>query len=279
MGLRIASNVSAEVIQKNLEHQQAKATKEMEKLSSGKRINRAADDAAGLAAATNLEAHVRGLQQATRNANDGISFIQTAEGGLNEIGSILVRLRELTIQSASDTVGDNERGLLDKEYQELIKEINRISEATTFNGTNVINGHGKGVLRFHVGAFAGEVNEISFDSDSANTSSDNIGVTDTSVITKDSALSTIEHIDEAINRVSIKRAEMGAIQSRLQSTVQNLDTQRINHEHAASVIRDTDVAESSAKLAVAQIGISAAISTLAQANTLPFAATRLLDKG
>ena len=175
MGLRIATNIASQSVQKNLKEVSNAGNSELERLSSGKRITKAADDAAGLAIATNLEAQTRGLRQATRNANDGVSLVQTAEGGLNETSNILVRLRELTIQSASDTVGDKERGFLDKEYQQLTKEIDRISESTTFNGTNLLNGNGK-QMDFQVGSFAGEQNKITFDAAETNSSSENIGV-------------------------------------------------------------------------------------------------------
>ena len=172
MGLRIATNIASQSVQRNLKEVSNSGNAELEKLSSGKRITKAADDAAGLAISTNLEAQTKGLRQATRNANDGISLVQTAEGGLAETSNILIRLRELSIQSASDTVGDNERGLLEKEYQQLSKEIDRISESTAFNGTQLLNGKGRGTMDFQVGAFAGEQNKITFDSSETNSSSD-----------------------------------------------------------------------------------------------------------
>ena len=144
MGLRIATNIASQQVQKNLKEVSGEGNASLEKLSSGKRITKASDDAAGLAIATNLEAQTKGLRQASRNANDGISLVQTAEGGLNETTNILTRLRELTIQAASDTVGESERGFLDKEYQQLNTEIDRISESTVFNGTQLLNGEGRG---------------------------------------------------------------------------------------------------------------------------------------
>ncbi len=176
MGLRIATNVASQTVQKNLKEVSNAGNAELERLSSGKRITKAADDAAGLAISTNLEAQTKGLRQATRNANDGISLVQTAEGGLNETTNILVRLRELTIQASSDTVGEQERGFLDKEYQQLTTEIDRIAASTTFNGTQLLNGEGKGSMDFQVGAFAGEQNRITFDSSESDSSADSIGV-------------------------------------------------------------------------------------------------------
>ena len=276
MGLRIATNIASQNVQKNLKEVSTAGNAQLEKLSSGKRITKASDDAAGLAIATNLEAQTKGLRQASRNANDGISLVQTAEGGLNETTNILTRLRELTIQASSDTVGDTERGFLNKEYQQLNKEIDRISESTTFNGTQLLNGKGKGKMDFQVGAFAGEQNRISFDSSESDASAASIGVGGTSIAEKDSALDAIGNVDKAIEKVSGQRATLGSIQSRLQSTVKNLEVQTINQDSARSVIQDVDVAEASAALASNQVVKNAAVSTLAQANQIPNSALRLI---
>lgn len=276
MGLRIATNIASQTVQKNLKQVSDKSADSLNKLSSGQRITKAADDAAGLAIATNLEAQTRGLRQATRNANDGISLIQTAEGGLNEVTNILTRMRELTIQASSDTVGENERGFLDKEYQQLVQEVDRISESTTFNGAQLLNGEGSGSLDFQVGAFSGEQNRITFDSSEANASSGAIGVGGTGIADKGDALDSIASIDEAITQVSGQRATLGSIQSRLQSTVSNLEIQTINQDSARSVIQDVDVAHEAAKLAANEVVKSAGVTTLAQANGLPNSALRLV---
>ena len=277
MGLRIATNIASQTVQKNLKQVSGEGNSELERLSSGKRITKAADDAAGLAISTNLEAQTKGLRQATRNANDGISLVQTAEGGLNETSNILVRLRELTIQAASDTVGDTERGFLNKEFSELSKEVDRISEATTFNGSQLLNGKGKGSMDFQVGAFAGEQNKITFDSGETDSSTSSIGIAGSGVGGKDDALSAISVVDSAISKVSGQRANLGSIQSRLASTVKNLEVQTINQDNARSVIQDVDVAEASAKLASNTVTKNAAVSTLAQANQLPMSALRLIQ--
>ena len=276
MGLRIATNIASQNVQKNLKDVSNAGNSELEKLSSGKRITKASDDAAGLAIATNLEAQTKGLRQATRNANDGISLVQTAEGGLSETSNILVRLRELTIQSASDTVGESERGFLDKEYQQLTKEVDRISDSTTFNGSQLLNGKGKGTLDFQVGAFAGEQNKIQFDSSETNSSASSIGISGSGIASKDDALSAISNVDKAIETVSGQRANLGSIQSRLGSTVKNLETQTINQDSARSVIQDVDVAESSAALASNNVVKNAGVATLAQANQIPNSALRLI---
>jgi len=277
MGLRIATNIASQSVQKNLKEVSNAGNAQLEKLSSGKRITKASDDAAGLAIATNLEAQTKGLRQATRNANDGISLIQTAEGGLNETSNILVRLRELTVQAASDTVGEQERGFLDKEYQQLSKEVDRISESTTFNGSQLLNGKGKGTMDFQVGAFAGEQNIITFDSSETDSSTSSIGIKGTGIGNKDEALSAISSVDDAISKVSGQRANLGSIQSRLGSTVKNLETQTINQDGARSVIQDVDVAEASAALASNNVVKNAAVSTLAQANQIPNSALRLIS--
>jgi flagellin len=277
MGLRIATNIASQSVQKNLKDVSNAGNSELEKLSSGKRITKAADDAAGLAISTNLEAQTKGLRQATRNANDGISLVQTAEGGLSETSNILVRLRELTIQAASDTVGEQERGFLDKEYQQLSKEVDRISESTTFNGTQLLNGKGKGSMDFQVGAFAGEQNKITYESGESDASASSIGIGGTGIANKDDALTAISNVDQAIEKVSGQRANLGSIQSRLGSTVKNLETQTINQDSARSVIQDVDVAEASAALASNNVVKNAAVSTLAQANQIPNSALRLIS--
>ncbi len=276
MGLRILTNVAAEAVMKNLRDSSEKTTDQLERLSSGKRIIQASDDAAGLAIATNLHAQTAGLKQATRNANDGISLVQTAEGGLNEVSNILIRLRELAVQSASDTVGVQERGFLDEEYQQLTTEIDRISGSTKFNGTSLLDGKGGGVLDFQIGAFAEKNNVIQFDSREADTSTGSIGISGSAVSAKGSALSAVGNLDEAINTVSGYRAKLGAIQNRLQSTVSTLETQTLNQDAARSTIEDVDVADATAKLASSQIITSAGVSTLAQANLIPHSALKLI---
>lgn len=275
MGLRIATNIASQTVQKNLREVSSQGKDSLEKLSSGKRITKAADDAAGLAIAKNLEAQTRGLRAATRNANDGVSLVQTAEGGLNETSNILTRLRELTVQAASDTVGDTERGFLDKEFQQLTAEVDRIAEATTFNGSNVLNGEGD-TKDIQVGSFDGEQNRITFDASETNATADSIGVASASIADKDSALDSMSQVDEAIEKVSGFRANLGAIQSRLESTVSNLEVQALNQESARSVIEDVDVAEESAKLASNNVIKNSGISTLAQANGIPNTALRLV---
>jgi flagellin len=276
MGLRIATNLASEAVQTHLREVTGKMNKDLERLSSGKRITQAGDDAAGLAIAKNLEAQTRSLRQAARNANDGISMVQTAEGSMNEISNALVRLRELTIQSASDTVGNAERGMMDLEYQELTKEIDRIASSTEFNGVHLLDGENGEKLDFHVGAKMGEANVIEYDPGQTNASSSNLGVKGTGILSKSDALSSISSVDGAIQLISGQRASLGAIQNRLQSSVATLEVQALNQESARSVIEDADVAQASASLASNNVVKNAGISALAQANNIPNSSLKLI---
>ena len=254
-----------------------KAGDSYEKLASGKRITKSADDAAGLGIAKKMEAEVRGYQMAQRNANNGISMIQVAEGGLDETTNIMTRMRELSIQAASDTVGEKERGYLNLEYEQLLSEVDRISKTTSFSGAPLLTGENEnGVMEVHVGAYAGEENKISFDSAATNATADSLAIAGTNILDKESAGQNLEVIDEAINKVAGFRANFGALQSRLQSTIANLDTSATNTDAARSRIEDVDVAEETAKLASNNVKKSAGISTLAQANSLPNSALRLI---
>ncbi len=275
MGLRINTNIASQEVQRNLRASNASQEAEFSKLSSGKRITKSADDAAGLAIAKKLEAETKGLRVASRNANDAISMVQVAEGGLNETSNILTRLRELSIQAGSDTVGEAERGYLSLEYEQLVQEADRISKTTQFNGRQLLHGEGE-TLQFQVGAFSGEANRIELDSSSTDASAENLGIMGTNVRDKAEAIDNLERIDTAINKVSAFRANFGSIQSRLQSTINNLDVAVVNQESARSRIEDVDVADSTAKLASAQIKNAAGTATLAQANQLGNSALRLI---
>jgi flagellin len=276
MGLRIRTNVASLEAQKNLRANNLGLKDEMAKLSSGKRITKSADDAAGLAVANSMKAQNRSLEVARRNANDGISLIQVAEGGLNESSNILTRMRELSIQAASDTVGDREKAYLDKEYQQLLQEMDRIAKSTEFNGIKLLNGEAAGEMEFQVGAFGGEDYKIKWDSSEANATISSLGVSGTGVSQKGDAQDSLELLDEAINKVSSYRATMGALQSRMQTTVNNLDTVITNQEGARSQIEDVDVAESTAKLAAINVNTNASMAVLAQANAIPASAARLI---
>jgi flagellin len=278
MGLSIKTNVASLTAQRNLGVAVKETNRGLEQLSSGKRINHPSDDPAGLAISTNLEAQTRGLRQAERNANESISLVQTAEGGASEVSNILVRLRELSVQGASDTVNDDERALLNNEYTGLLEEIDRISNSTTYNGTKIMNGDsGKGVMTFQVGAFGTEENRINFDADSTNMTTSSLGISGSEIESRDSSGDNLEGIDTALSKVNGMRANLGAVQSRLQFTVSNLETQTINQDNARSVIQDADIAKASASFAVGNIMKEAGVAMLAQANTMPATALRLIS--
>jgi flagellin len=276
MGLRIATNVAAISARKNLFSTSNALEKSMARLSSGFRINQAADDAAGLAISENLKSQIRGLRQASRNAQDGISLVQIAEGSLNEVSNMLIRLRELAVQSASDTIGDTERKFVDVEYQQLKSEIQRITEGTVFNGYNLLNGTG-GVIDIQVGVHNDPFQDrISFNASAANASIEALGMTVETVGTKETAQSSISVVDSALVSVNAIRANFGAMQNRLQSTVTNLQITDENFSAANSRIRDTDVAAESSELTRNSILQQAAISVLTQANNVQQMALKLL---
>jgi flagellin len=278
MGLRINTNTASLNSQRVLWNTKLALDKSLERLSSGYRINRAGDDAAGLAISENLRANVRGLKQAARNANDGISLVQVAEGAMNELSSILIRLRELAVQSASDTIGPVERQFLNVEYDQLVSEIDRIADATEFNGTQLLSGVGS-IMDFQVGFRNNpEIDRISFDSSKADANSAALGVNLTSVADKASAQNALSAIDSAIMSISAMRADFGALQNRLQTTVSNIQNSVENMSAANSRIRDADVAEETSEMTRNNILLQAGSSVLAQANQTANVALGLLNK-
>ncbi|MFV8256572.1 flagellin [Bdellovibrio bacteriovorus] len=276
MGLRIGTNVAALNAQKNLYMTNINANRSMARLSSGMRINQAADDAAGLAISENLKGQIRGLRQANRNANDGISLVQVAEGSLNEVSNMLIRLRELGVQASSDTIGDTERKFLDVEYQQLKSEIQRITESTVFNGYELLNGTG-GMIDIQVGVNNDAFRDrISFNAGAANASIDALGLTAENVGTKESAQLSLGTIDSALTSVNAIRANFGALQNRLQSTSNNLLIADENLSAANSRIRDTDVAAETSEMTRNNILLQAGVSVLGQANQSQQLALKLL---
>ena len=277
MSLRIATNVQALAAQRYLNLNHEAQNRSLERLASGNRINKSGDDAAGLAISEKLKADIRSMKQATRNANDGISLIQTAEGAMNEIGNILIRLRELSIQGASDTIGDRERGFLDKEVQALKSEVNRISESSEFNGRKLLTGTSE-PLDIQVGIKNDPNNDrFVFDTPGRVTTADALGIEDLSTADKESSQTNLEKLDGAISRLSENRAGLGALQNRIASTINNLNIYRENLESANSRIRDTDMAEETSELVKQNILTQANISVLGQANQNPALALKLLS--
>lgn len=276
MGMRVTTNISALNAQRNLVGSQRSINDSMAKLASGSRINKAADDAAGLAISEGLKAQIRSAAQAQRNANDGISMVQTAEGGLNEIGNIVVRLRELGIQAASDTVGETERGMLNKEVQQLKSEIQRISSVTTWGTTKLLDGSSP-KFDFQVGIFNNaEEDRISFNAGENVATLDALGLSGIDYSSKEGAQEALGMLDAAQTSVSGTRANLGALQNRLTSTVDNLGVAQENLSAANSRIRDTDVAQASSEMTRNNILLQAGTSTLAQANQTNQLALKLI---
>jgi len=276
MGFRINTNVSSIAAQRSLNVNNRESEGTLAKLSSGTRITKAADDAAGLAISEKMKAGIRSMKQADRNANDGISMVQTAEGGLNEVSSILTRMRELAIQTSSDTVGDTERGMTNMEYQNLKLELERISQVTEFNGKKLLSGEGD-KYDFQIGVNNDAFQDrITYDAAQVNSRLDSLGVNELDVSTKSGSQESLKSLDGAIEKVSGQRAFLGAIQNRLVSTSNNLQVNVENLSAANSRIRDVDYAEATAMKAKNDILGAAGTSVLAQANTNGQAALKLI---
>jgi flagellin len=267
MGLRINTNVASLNAQRNLGNTRINMNKALEKLSSGQRINRAGDDAAGLAISENLKAQIKGLGQAERNAEDGISLVQIAEGSLGEVSNILIRLRELSVQAASDTIGTTERKFLNVEFEQLTSEIDRIANSTEFNRVPLLNGTGA-VFDIQIGTRNDPISDrLTFDASSADVNVAALGLNLASVSDKISAQNSLTSIDQAIISVSGIRADFGALQNRLQSTVNNVQVSIENLASANSRVRDTDIAAETAELTKQNILMQAGTSVLSQANS------------
>ena len=276
MGLRIATNVVAQKGQRNLAASTERQADSIEKLSSGSRINRAGDDAAGLAISEKLKASVRGLGQAKRNASDGISLIQTAEGGLNEVSNILIRLRELSVQAASDTIGAEEREYTNMEFQALTSEIDRIANVTEYNGKLLLNGQGE-TLDFQIGIHNNqELDTLSYETQNADVTAGTLGLSSAALTSKEDARENLTALDGAVSQVNSNRAGLGALQNRLQSTVRNLGVQRENLSEANSRIRDADFAVETSELTKQTILAQSGVAVLGQANQRQMSALQLL---
>jgi len=277
MGLRINTNVQALVAQRHLGISNMQQQNSLEKISSGTRIVKAADDSAGLAIAAKMNADIRSLRQDNRNANDGISLVQVAEGGMNEVGNILTRFRELSIQAASDTIGDKERGFVNKEMVQLRSEIDRIAKTTEFNGRKLLVGEGD-KLDIQVGLNnSPEVDRFTYDLQKLNTTSAALGVADVNTETKEAAQENLGKIDGAIKTLSENRAEIGALQNRLASSISNLSIYEENLSAAKSRIYDIDVASETSELTKANILSQAGTAVLSQANNNSMSALKLLQ--
>jgi flagellin len=281
MALTINTNVAAINAQRNLGKTESSLHTSLSRLSSGMRITAAKDDAAGLAISEKLRAQVRGLSQAERNANDGISLVQTAEGALNEVSSSLIRMRELAVQASTGTLGTEERGYLNDEFNALMTEIDRIANVTEFNGKYLLNGASCTGVSFQVGLNNVSNDRITVSISATKTAS--LGRTDAASMVNTQSISTATKaqgslgiLDEAISDISNIRGDLGAVQNRLQTTVNNLATQRENIAAANSRIRDVDVASETVAMTRSQILMQAGVSVLAQSNQLPSMALSLI---
>ncbi|WP_198588520.1 flagellin N-terminal helical domain-containing protein [Geodermatophilus chilensis] len=261
MGLRVNNNIAAFNAYRNLNTTDGAMNKSLEKLSSGLRINRAADDAAGLAISEGLRSQIGGLKVAVRNAQDGVSVVQTAEGALTETHSILQRMRDLAVQASNDgALKDADKTKADAEYQALVAELDDIATKTTFNGTALLDGSYSGKL-FQVGSNAGETLSLSI----GNMGSTALGATG-DVTTQATASAAITAVNTAIETVSTQRANLGAVQNRLEHKINNLNATVENLTASESRIRDTDMAQEMVSFTRSQILSQAGTAMLAQAN-------------
>jgi flagellin len=273
MALIVNNNPASIAAQRNLSINTLSLNRSVERLSSGLRITRAADDAAGLGLSESLRAQIRSINQATRNASDGISLTQIADGAAATIGSLLTRLRELSSQSASGTVGNTERSYIDQEFVALRSEIDRIAQTTEFNGQALTSGSS---ISFSVaiGFRSGTGNTLDLALNDITTSS--LGLSSVNVSTSANATSALANVDNAISAIASARAEYGSIQNRFEATIANLQVTSENLTAAESRIRDADIALETSLFTKNQILVQAGIATLAQANTLPQQALALL---
>ncbi len=275
MALIVNNNPASIAAQRNLSVNTNMLGRSVERLSSGLRITRAADDAAGLGLSETLRAHIRSINQAVRNSSDGISLTQIADGAAATIGSLLARLRELSSQSASGTVGNTERSYIDQEFLALRSEMDRIAQVTEFNGQALTSGS---TISFSmaIGFKSGTGNTLSMDLNDLTISS--LGLSTVNVSTSANASSALANIDNAISAVATARAEYGSLQNRFEATIANLQITSENLTAAESRIRDADVAYETSVFTKNQILVQTGISILAQANTLPQQALALLQR-
>ncbi|MDO7901188.1 flagellin domain-containing protein [Pseudomonas sp. K1(2024)] len=281
MALTVNTNTTSLGVQKNLNRASDAVSTSMTRLSSGLKINSAKDDAAGLQIATRMTSQIRGQTMAIKNANDGISIAQTAEGAMQEQTNILQRMRELAVQSRNDSNSANDRQALDKEFQSMASELTRIANSTQLNGKNLLDGSAS-VMTFQVGSNTGASNQITIDLSAKFTASD-LGVTSSiniqgsdSTTAESNFSAAVSAIDSALQTINSNRADLGAAQNRLTSTINNLQNINENAEAARGRVQDTDFAAETAQLTKQQTLQQASTSVLAQANQLPSAVLKLL---
>lgn len=272
--ISVRTNVGSLFAQSNLDNANVKLGKSLSRLSSGLRVQSAADDAAGLAISEDFKAKIRGLHQAKRNANDGVSLSQVADGSLKEVSGLLNRMRELAVQSRNGTVNEDQRTYLNNEFQQLRDEMDRIVATTEFNGIQLLDGSQSGGIEFQVGTSTSTNDRLTLSIASSNASALGIG---TSVISSTTgADAAITALDSAIQGISTRRAGIGAMQNRLQVTMSNIDSYATNLSAANSRIVDVDVASETAEMTKNNILVQAGASMLAQANSAPQIALSLI---
>lgn len=275
MALRINTNVAALSAQRSLSNSQRELDKSMKQIATGDRFAGGGEGAADVAISANLNAQIRSQKAAQNNAANATSFVQIAEGGLNEQNNILIRLRELSVQSASDTYSNTERGMVDTEFQQLVQEFDRIAKTTQFGSTKLLSGDNKN-FEFQIGAYGSSNDKIQFKSD-ANTTASELDIAGLSVSDKGDARDSLETIDEALVTIAGARAKFGAVQSRLESVVNNSETLIENLSSAKSRIGDTDYAQAASNMFKQQAMTQYQTSVLAQANQLSGSVLRLLS--
>ena len=276
MGLRIATNMQSLQANRQLSEVTAERRRTLERLSSGERIVRSGDDAAGMSISEKLRGGIRSMQMAQRNTQDGISMVQTAEGGITEAQNILIRMRELSMVSASDTVGSEERAYVNMEFQHLKDEIRRIANTTIYDRTHLLNGTGP-TIDFQVGIEHSSNDRLSYSIPGANILPAALGIEGLAASSKQGAQGNLAVLDNAIVKLSETRSSLGAIQTQLSHQMLNLDVARTNHSAGNSRIRDADMAEWAAKNVAQSIRQEAGNSVLLQAQSIPKAALRLLE--
>src|SRR6266545_4356732 len=267
MSITLLSNVTSMIAQRGLRSSQGQLEQSLERLSSGQRINRAADDAAGLGISENLKADIRSLAQAQRNANDGISMTQVAEGAMNEQQGIVGRMRELAVQASNGTLGDTERGYIQTEFAQLRSEIDRLAKVTEFNGTNLLDGTAASGLTMQIGIHDTTDDRLALSIaqlDSTTLGGSGVFITDLSMGTASAAQGALAVFDTAIQVLSNARAKVGAVQSRMSIAVTNLSTAQESLSAANSRIRDVDVASETANMTRYQILTQAGVAVLGQ---------------
>lgn len=276
MPVSLLSNTAALNAAHHLQRNSEGFAKAAEKVASGRRINRSGDDAAGLSISFGLEAKLRSVAQARRNAQDALSLMDVASGGTNEVGNLVVRLRELAIQASSDSISDRERSMLELESVQIKEEVERMSQATRYFDTPLLNGSGKD-FTFQIGIDNNEYNRLTYSASSLDLRASKLGIDSISLTDVDSARDALGAVDEALIRMNTPRAQIGALQSRMNAVISNLNTYEESMTGALSRIRDADIAVETGNAVKGQVLQRAGIAVLAQANQQPSVALKLLE--